>query len=304
MRFCAFSLPVLVWMFGFLGDTRGACGPGGCGRYEVIASEEWRPYAGEPGRFAHYLGGVQVGGYDANLKIYRAYDVTTDTWGPPQRLSSKKHSCACVAGCYCGDECPCSGGKRCTDDCTCVARNGAEQAIPNYGVDLSRLSGKHEEVVTLNGHKIPKHRAHEILSGQLQDDSGKLRLTAIGGPERKQLLDDLEKPPLNEWKDRLLVQSYPLDHWAVTRAGFFTGGRPTIYLQAPDGKVLHRQDDYADGANGLAEAIRRADPAYDPKKDPDLRKLLRFPDPLTRMPPAAWLLGAGVLYGLFMKGQP
>jgi len=35
--------------------------------------------------------------------------------------------------------------------------------------------------------------------------------------------------------------------------------------------VLHVQRDYSDGAEGLAKAIRKADPNYDPKKDRDLR---------------------------------
>jgi len=43
----------------------------------------------------------------------------------------------------------------------------------------------------------------------------------------------------------------------------------------PDGQgrgiVLRVQRDYSDGAEGLAKAIRKADPSYDPKKDRDLR---------------------------------
>jgi hypothetical protein len=48
-----------------------------------------------------------------------------------------------------------------------------------------------------------------------------------------------------------------------------TSGSPTIYLQAPDGKVLHRQDDYRPGDLG---AIRKAIARYDAKKDPDARR--------------------------------
>jgi hypothetical protein len=61
------------------------------------------------------------------------------------------------------------------------------------------------------------------------------------------------------------VQDYAPGNWAV-KDGFFTEGKPTIYLQAPNGKVLHRQDDYSDGAAGLATALRKADPNYSPLK--------------------------------------
>ena len=95
----------------------------------------------------------------------------------------------------------------------------------------------------------------------------------------------------------------PIDALGGHAAGFVTTGKPTIYVQAPDGKVLHRQDDYQGGAPELAEAIRRIDPNYDPKKDFDLRKLLRIPNPLSKVPVAAWLLAAGLLYGFFAKGK-
>jgi hypothetical protein len=41
--------------------------------------------------------------------------------------------------------------------------------------------------------------------------------------------------------------------------------------------VLHRQDDYSDGAAGLATALRKADPNYSPAEDRDARKNLRIP---------------------------
>jgi len=63
---------------------------------------------------------------------------------------------------------------------------------------------------------------------------------------------------------------------AITGVGLPHDGKPTIILQAPpDGQgrgiVLHVQRDYSDGPEGLAKAIRKADPSYDPKKDRDLR---------------------------------
>jgi hypothetical protein len=259
---------------------------------------EWRRHPSDPLYLGHYRDGVQIGGYDQRSGVYRSYDAATGIWGAPQPLS-KNHGCGCVTECPC-DECCCASGKRCTDECTCVAK----QQIPNYGVDLDKLNGKYEETLTLNGVPIAKERVWEVLRGKsLADDSGKPRLTIIGADKDcARVLNDLERSPLQDWKDQVLVQSYPPTHWAVTRAGFYAAGHPTIYVQASDGKVLHRQDDYDGGPEALAEAIRRADPKYDPKNDPDLRKLLRLPNP--KIPAAAWLLAAGVLYGLIMKGRP
>lgn len=119
----------------------------------------------------------------------------------------------------------------------------------------------------------------------IPDDTARLRLTVIGGTEadRKHITDDLAgAPALAYWHDQLVIQSYPADEWAVARYGFATAGQPTIYVQAPDGTVLHHQDDYTDGAPGLAEAMRRADPNYRPDRDPDRRR----PDPAPGPAPA------------------
>jgi hypothetical protein len=66
---------------------------------------------------------------------------------------------------------------------------------------------------------------------------------------------------------------------AITAVGLPHDGKPTLILQAPSpmpdsqgrGVLLHIQHDDSDGPVGLAKAIRKADPSYDPKKDPDLR---------------------------------
>jgi len=97
------------------------------------------------------------------------------------------------------------------------------------------------------------------------------------------------------------MQSYLPDHWAVARSGFKVDGQPTIYLQAPDGTVLHRQDDYHDGPEALAQALRRTDPHYDPRKDPDLRQRLLPNFRLPSVPVPVWFLAAGVLYLLFRR---
>jgi hypothetical protein len=135
------------------------------------------------------------------------------------------------------------------------------------------------------------------------DDAKRLRLTVIGSePARKQVLQDLAShPALAGLADRLVVQGYDPTAWAVKDYGFVTTGSPTICLQAPDGTVLHRQDTYR-GPERLAEAIRRADPSYDPKRDPDLNRPTS-PLNLPQLPPLA-LIAAGLLgaYLLLPRG--
>lgn len=150
-----------------------------------------------------------------------------------------------------------------------------QDGVKNFGIDREQL-GQPRERITLGGKEITHAEAKKLLeAGSLTDDSGKLRLTIIGSEaDRKRVVDDL-KGPLADLAGSFLVQNYAPDDWPVARAGFQTGGKPTIYVQAPSGKVLHRQDDYADGADGFRralEAVRKPDPNYDPTKDRDLRR--------------------------------
>lgn len=246
------------------------CGPVGPARPAPAPGYVWKQFASDPGRSYLYYRGVQVGGYDHAEEVYRAYDAATDTWGEPEPPPWQPRP----------------------------ERKPAEP-VTNYGVDTGQLNGGREESYRLNGAPASREQVRQALGGpRLPDDAGRLRLTVIGDPQAaaRVTADLAQAPALAEWKDRLVVQAYPPDHWAVARTGFVTTGRPTIYLQTPAGQVLHRQDDYDDGPEGLARAIRRADPAYDPKKDADLRqRLLRPRFDLSPIPVPVWLLAAGAL---------
>jgi hypothetical protein len=218
---------------------------------------EWRH--SDPGRYYLYRGGVQVGGYDIWFDYFRPYDPKTQKWGPkgdPPILPPNKHKPPVSA---------------------------ARLAVENYGVDYSGFP--EGEACSLNGRKCPKEHAKRAIEGKgdnLQDDSRKLRLTVFGAEsERSQVLAGLS-PAL---KDKLDIQVYPPDHWIVAQRGFKIGLHPTIYLEAPDGTVIHRQEGW-DSPQSLAKAIERADPNYDPSKDPDLRKPKPAPDPGPNATPA------------------
>src|SRR5207302_1542541 len=111
-------------------------------------------------------------------------------------------------------------------------------------------------------------RLIESRDGTLTDDSQKLRLTIFGSESDR--ADVLSKLPA-DLKDKLSIQAYAPEHWVVGQRGFKLGAGTTIYLESPLGIVLHRQEGW-DGPDSLAKAIERADPNYDPSKDPDLRK--------------------------------
>lgn len=133
--------------------------------------------------------------------------------------------------------------------------------------------------------------------GELTDDSKKPRLTLIGPKaDRERALAELPA----ELKTKWLVQSYEPTDWAIKNYGFVTTGTPTIYLQEPSGKVMFRQDAY-EGPKTW-DAVRKADPTYDPNKDPNGK-----PSPLIptsgSVPTWVWIVGgAALLYWLF-KGQ-
>jgi hypothetical protein len=202
--------------------------------------------------------------------------------------------CCCCAFCYCGKDCQCAAKKKCCPECHC----GGSEAVkkPNYGVNTEKLSK--DECYRVNGKPV----SDRLLTPAVPDDSSKLHLTIIGSQaERQRVLADLAAAPeLAEFRDRFQVQDYPPDHWAVCLCGFHCQGHPTIYLQLPNGKVLHRQDDY-DGPSNLAKALRRAASDYDANKDPDLRN---SPFDVHSIPPAAWLLigGFGLTLLLTKKG--
>jgi len=201
-------------------------------------------------QIALIVNGKQVGNYHLDLNEYHPYDPLTDTF---------------------------KGGENTPPHPLPANYLPRKPEITNFGVN--RLTPHTRERYIINGIDATGEEALQALQEKnVPNDKSLLRLTIIG-PEaiRKQVRKDLENDPsLTSFSEKYLIQDYAPDNWAV-RQGFFTEGKPTIYLQLPTGKVLHRQDDYADGAIGLATALRKADPNYTPDKDPDKRKPLVFP---------------------------
>lgn len=305
---------------------RGGCAPAGpVGPMTVTSYNRgnilsgWHPSRCSDGSACHlwYTGGRVAASWDG--AIYRTFDGSG--WSAPVPApweTSAKPRTADDCDC-CGESCPCkAGGKLCgKPGCPCVAGERMAYAgddtgyVPDVptGVDADRI-GRQGERVLINGRPVTKSQGLAELQApagaDLPDDANKLRLTIIG-PEsdRKRFLADFAShAAFAPVRDRLLVQDYDPGHWVVAQAGFKTDGKPTIYLQHPPnqagkGKVLLRLDDYP-GAEQTAEAIRKADPSYDPNKDPNGRKS----DGPAATIPAGWIVGGFAVLILLLWRTP
>lgn len=161
----------------------------------------------------------------------------------------------------------------------------AAPAVPNCkGVDASKLTGSRFEI---NGQKVSM--------GDIPDDSSKPRVTVIGSDaDRKKVTDAIKSSDL---AGKVAVWSVEPSHWSLRDSDggeprFKTDGKPTVYVQAPSGKVLHRQDDWQ-GPEDVG-AIRKALKGYDAALDPDLRKNTAIPIPGAS--PAALLAMLGFFF--------
>jgi hypothetical protein len=255
------ALPLLLLSApdSWAGWGRGGCAPVGVPVLAPAVPEwEWRTSSdGSRADLYHFGRYVRSHYYETEAK--------PDPFVPANAARpAKKADCDCAPCCDCGEHCNCPNGRPCCDGCRCIVRGQSLPRWMTHGTDPERLTTREE--YRLGGRVVSREEALKALqAGQLTDDSKKPRLTVIGSAEERQKV--LAGLPA-EVRDRFLVKDYAPDHWAVKGAGFKTDGHPTVYVQAADGKVLHRQDD----GEGVVEAVRKADPNYDPRKDPDLRK--------------------------------
>lgn len=215
---------------------------------------------------------------------------------PPISPSVSK-DCPCSGQCVCG----CNGGGKCKCNPTPAEKPKEKKVEPkakkmeekNFGVNRPSAD---EVRYYRRGKPCTRSEAIAAITSTLSDDSGLLRLTVIGAKEDTQkVVEDFKA--LSEFKGKVICQSYTPDSWQIKDMGFKTEGKPVIYLQRADGKVLHRQDKY-EGADKLAEALRKADPSYDPKKDPNLldNNTINIPVIISKVPMWVWFAGLVVVY--------
>lgn len=273
MKSRLFWIAAMLLTMTVIAPVHAQCSGGFCrGPATNVAEYRWQTREDDPNRRYLYFGDVCVGGYDLVEDCWRPYDAQTGQWGP----------CAV----------PPWGAA--------PAAAQAEKPSANFGVDTSKLSGpeKYTLHTQTGARQLTREAAHDLVGAALQDDSGKLRVTIIGPDDKQKIVAaDLARlgGDLPGWA---VVRHYGADHWSV-QPGFVKTGSPTIYCQAPGGKVLHRQDDYDGGGEALVQALRKAKASYDSKKDPDLRNGASDAE----LPPVAAyglaaLLGAGVSHFL------
>jgi hypothetical protein len=226
----------------------------------------------------------------------------------PTKVDTK--ACPCSPACVCG----CNQGHPCRCKVTVTPAKAAPKASPaperkpaqdwrTSGVQRSPDEAQAPSY-RRNGRPCTREEARRAVQGAITDDSAWLRVTAVGLPDAVKA-DWATSPLLAEARTKALFQAYKSDDPIIAGLGF----RPGLYVQSPDGKVLHRQDDYR-GAAALAQAIRKADPSYDPAKDPDLNKppvpppspaLPALPFNLTPTHLGLLLLGGAVVYLLWSR---
>jgi hypothetical protein len=188
--------------------------------------------------------------------------------------------------------------------------------VQNFGVrsDLLPRLGQGEECYRVNGRRVDSRTAYQTLAqgGTLADDSGKLRLTVVGSESAcRQVAQELDQSPaLAGFKDKLLIQCYRPDDWAIEPFKLKDLPATEFYLciQRPPaldgrGEALHAQTSYR-GPEALAvalqEALRKADPKYQPDKTPDLTKPPAAPATPLGLPSRPVLAGGALLAVLLM----
>jgi hypothetical protein len=222
-----------------------AWGTAACSVEQPVLTQHWEKYSDDEWHL--YDGQIQVAGYRPSKDEFRRLDKKTREWCSPEPAPWR------VPGNVAGS-----------------ASDRTKTPTPpfqNFGVVREKIS--HEEKHHVNGTRVSREQAYQaITAGALEDDSKKGHLTIIGNPsDRQKVLEDLDKhAELARLKSDYHVQAYGPGDWAVSEAGFVTSGTPTIYCQAAGGQVLFRKDRY-EGAENLAEELRRLRPDYDPKKD-------------------------------------
>lgn len=136
--------------------------------------------------------------------------------------------------------------------------------------------------------------------GKVPDDSAWPSLTFIGSKEdtgrARGALEEYASTA--EAMRRFCVQEFRPTNPLITRAGFLADGKPTIYAQRPDGRVIFRLDSFP-GADAMAPSLEAAarevgqlrspDRSYDPAKDGGLLPKIE-PKVNAEITPSAWML--------------
>lgn len=168
--------------------------------------------------------------------------------------------------------------------------------VRSYGVVTEKIRDGTYEVNGAAATRDETRAAVRAAGAALPNDKGKVWVTIDG--------TDAEAKPVTDWlaghpyRDRLIVKPVTPDRWE-TRPGFPKGGHPQITLLGPaDAKGraeaywAQATGDLAQLELGVAQALRKADPAFDPARVPGPGR------PNAGGTGVEWLLLAAALLGI------
>jgi hypothetical protein len=228
--------------------------------------------------------GKQVGVFVHSTGKYHGYDGvnwTKESVSCPVGLPTRREAkVAKSPACKC-EKCTCN---------PCQCNDGPAATATPQGVDESKLAKVSSPVYRVIGFYEGREPRESLV-----DDSKLLRVTVNS---RDKELGPRVKADLaaSDWAGKVLVKFYEPTDWQMS-CGYVEG----IYVQSPDGTVLHRQVDYKDGVSGLIAALRKTDPKYDPSKDQDKRV---SPTPTVTdwlSSPRLWVLGIGAALWFYVR---
>lgn len=196
-----------------------------------------------------FRSGVHLGSYSRSDGKYYPYDAKAKVWLSPTKLPHPLPPEALIP----------------------VPIGPPPHDVPNYGVDKNRVPQYQSN--TLNGRDISQESAMlNLRNDSLLDDSGHLIVTIID--QSREQADTIKQAVLSDPHFADLVGKAHIQAYGATdpmlACGFVCAGHPTVYVQTSSGKVLHRQDDFSGGVQGIIGAVRKANASYDPTKDPNL----------------------------------
>lgn len=181
--------------------------------------------------------------------------------------------------------------------------------VIDYGVERRKFEAIPDGGEWFGGN-VPARSMRNV--GATGQPPRRVHLTVIGPKDRRDsVMADLNASPgFNElvasMGDSLAVQSYDPADPMISEIKLSDGGNPDVVIQNETGRVKFRSHDYPGSARVISE-IRRADPRYDPKKDPDGSKLkIPLEDFLRNMPvideqTAIWIILGILAIAIILK---
>lgn len=270
--------------------------------FQVTAPVEryrWVAVPGNDDQEALLEHGKQIGCWSKSGAYYRALNAD-GSWGPKAYRTPDGYWSRPVVGVKSAPAHP----KKKMEDLV-----NAESTKPNFGMNYKPAGPKYTLCEGGKHKDIDRRAAMSLVdntpsASDIPDDSKKFRLVFVGKKEdRTRALSDCEK--LSEHiKSKVILHAYDPDSPIAKQMALVNDGKPTVYLQAPDGQILGRN---LDGTwdTSRVEAIEETVKNYDPAKDADLRlrpKVIPNPIPdVSQIPGWVWGLAGGGLVLLLMR---